>query len=215
MKKFIEEMQNLMDDTVKMAETATEMTNLSIEAFCKKDLDKADVVIGMFDRVNRYDAEIEKKAIRILSLYQPAASDMRAIATVLKCITYLERIGKYSKNIAVATQYLHDKQSYEPVSAISGMGKTVVKMVNLVTQGFTKASVDGFDGIVDMDDYLDSAMRENMTNVVDFIVKNPESAVVCTYYISIMKYIERMGDHACKMAEKVTFMVTGMHTEIK
>ena len=66
-----------------------------------------------------------------------------------------------------------------------------------------------------MDDHLDATMRENMTKVIDFIVAHPESAHVCTYYISIMKYIERMGDHACKMAEKVTFMVTGMHTEIK
>lgn len=215
MKRFTEEMDDLVDSMVKMAKLATEMSNKSISSFCKRDVGVADDVINSFSIIRNYDMDIEKKAIRILTLYQPAACDMRTIATVLKCITYLERIGKYSKNIADATHYLKDKPAFEPESAISDMGTTVVKMVSLVTEGFIKSSVDGFDGIVDMDDHLDATMRENMTKVIDFIVAHPESAHVCTYYISIMKYIERMGDHACKMAEKVTFMVTGMHTEIK
>ena len=54
-----------------------------------------------------------------------------------------------------------------------------------------------------------------MKEIIDFITKCPESADVCTYYISVMKFIERIGDHACKIAEKVTFMVTGFHAIIE
>ena len=94
------------------------------------------------------------------------------------------------------------------------MGDTAVSMVKLVTQGFEKRSVDGFDRIVDMDNYLDDTMHENLDEIIRFIGENPDSADVCSYYISIIKFLERVGDHACKMAEKVTFMVTGMRTTI-
>jgi ABC-type phosphate transport system substrate-binding protein len=34
-------------------------------------------------------------------------------------------------------------------------------------------------------------------------------------YIMIARYLERCGDHACKIAEKVHYMVTGERIEIK
>ncbi len=38
---------------------------------------------------------------------------------------------------------------------------------------------------------------------------------MCIYYISIIKFLERVGDHACKIAEKINFMVTGMRAHIE
>ena len=94
------------------------------------------------------------------------------------------------------------------------IGETAVNMVAMVTLGFENRSVDGFDRIIDMDDYLDDTMRENLDAIVRFIGENPGSTDDCSYYISIIEFLERVGDHACKMAEKVTFMVTGMRTVI-
>jgi phosphate transport system protein len=37
----------------------------------------------------------------------------------------------------------------------------------------------------------------------------------CMYYIMIARYLERCADHACKMAEKIHYMVTGERIEIK
>ncbi len=214
MKRFEDDIQTLVESTVSMGAIATDMIEKSVHAICEGDVDVAEEVMVDFDRVNRYDSEIEEMAIRILTLYQPTAVDTRTVATVLKCITYLERIAKYSRNIAKAAKYLSERPSYEPVETIRSMGETAVRMVKLVTRGFENASIDGFDRIVEMDDYLDRNMREDLNRIVKFINENPESADVCTYYISVLKFIERVGDHACKMAEKITFMVTGMRTTI-
>ena len=65
-----------------------------------------------------------------------------------------------------------------------------------------------------MDDYLDKTMRDDLYAIIEFINKNPGSADPCTYYISVLKFLERVGDHACKMAEKITFMVTGQRATI-
>ena len=214
MQRFTEDIDSLVAETCDMANLAADMIDKSVQAIVDENLELADEVIDDFDRLTRYDDEIEEAAIRILTLYQPTAIDSRTVATVMKSITYLERIGKYGVNIAKATKYLSDKPMYEPVNMIAPMGETAVRMVKTVINGFEEKSVDGFDKFQEMDDYLDRTMREDLAKLVEFITTNPDSADVCTYYISVLKYLERVGDHACKMAEKVNFMVTGMRAHI-
>ena len=214
MRRFEEDIQVLTEDTISMAKMVTDMIERSVHAICEGDVDVADGVIADFEKVDTYDNEIEEMAIRILTLYQPTAMDTRTVATVLKCITYLERIAKYSRNIAVATKYLSDKPSYEPVELIRPMGEAAVRMVRLSTKCFEERSVEGLDKISEMDDYLDKTMRDDLYAIIEFINKNPGSADPCTYYISVLKFLERVGDHACKMAEKITFMVTGQRATI-
>lgn len=198
-----------------MADLTASMVKRSVDILLDMDLEGAERMIDDFSRVDRYDRMIEESAIRILTLYQPMASDMRAVATYMKSITYLERIAKYCKNIATATLYLKDKPRYEVSQCLRPMGVTAYEMVNIVINGLKNCTVDGFDKISEMDNLLDNALCDDMRIIIDFITSCPESADVCTYYISVMKFVERMGDHACKIAEKVTFMVTGFHAIIE
>lgn len=215
MQRFIDDIDALVAETVDMGDLACSMIERSVQAMVDGDVELAEAVIDDFVRMDRYDHDIEDAAIRILTIYQPTASDTRTVATILKSITYLERIGKYSRNIAVATKYLSDKPMFEPVHLIQPVGEMAVRMVKLVTKAFEEGSVDDLGRISEMDDYLDRTMREDLMGIVDFINRNDQSADVCTYYISVIKYLERVGDHACKMAEKVNFMVTGMRAHIE
>ncbi len=215
MQRFIDDIEALVNETVDMGNLACEMIEKSVQSIVDGNVELADEVIDDFARMDRYDHEIEDAAIRILTLYQPTAVDVRTIATVLKSITYLERIGKYSHNIAVATKYLSDRPMFEPVHLIQPVGEVAVRMVKLVTKAFEEKTVDDLDKISEMDDYLDRTMREDLMKIVEFINENDQSADVCTYYISVIKFLERVGDHACKMAEKVNFMVTGMRAHIE
>ncbi len=214
MKRFIEDIDEMTEKTVLMADLASKMIENAVHAISEGDLELANEVIEDFALVNHYDSEVEDMAIRIMTLFQPTAVDVRTIVCVLKSITYLERIAKYSKNIAIATIYLAEKPSFEPLELIRPMGECVVKMVHLVIRAFRERSVEGFDKLSGMDDYLDRTMRDDLSRIIQFIDQNKDSADVCTYYISVLKYLERVGDHACKMAEKVNFMVTGMHATI-
>ena len=215
MQRFLDDIDALVNETVDMGNLACEMIERSVQAIVDGNVELAGEVIDDFARMDRYDVEIEDAAIRILTLYQPTASDTRTIATILKSITYLERIGKYSYNIATATKYLSEKPMFEPVHLIQPVGEVAVRMVKIVTKAFDEKTVEGLDKISEMDDFLDKTMREDLIKIIDFINENEQSADVCTYYISVIKYLERVGDHACKMAEKVNFMVTGMRARIE
>lgn len=214
MRRLDDEITCLFNRISEMSRLAAWMMEDSVKALIDGDLKLAHEVIEAFDRVDRYDREIEEAAVRILTLFQPAASDLRTAVTVLKCITYLDRIAKYCKNLAIATEYLADKPRYPVFDLLVPMGEMAAGMVRMASDGLEKRSVDGFDRIVEMDDYLDEHHRVGLDKVVEYIKSNPESTEVCMYYFTMMRYLERVGDHSCKIAEKVTYMVSGERTRI-
>lgn len=215
MQKVAKDIDDLMADTCKMADLAVNMLERAVKAIIDGDADMAGSIIADQDKIEKMDDTIEETAIRILSLYQPTAGDARAVAAVLKSITHLERIAKYSTNIATGTRYLADKPRYDVIDLIRPVGDTAIQLVRLVFSGFETKSTEGFSSIPSIDDGLDKAMSENIKKMVDFVNENEGSADVCIYYISILKFLERVGDHACKMAEKVCFMVTGKRSTIR
>ena len=214
MGRLEDEITCLFNRVSEMSRLAAWMTEDSVKALIEGDTGLAQEVIDAFDRVDRYDREIEEAAVRILTLFQPAASDLRTAVTVLKCITYLDRIAKYCKNLAIATEYLSDKPRYPVFDLLAPMGDMAAGMVRMVSHAIEARSTEGFDRIVEMDDYLDEHHDTGRERIVEYIRSDPDSADVCMQYFTIMRYLERMGDHSCKIAEKVTFMVSGERTRI-
>lgn len=214
MQKFVDDIDAVIAETCEMAKLSTDMLERAIQAVTEGDVELADSIIRDQARIEKFDDEVEDAAIRILTLYQPTAVDTRTLATILKSITHLERIAKYSTNIATATKYLADKPTYEVVDLIRPMGELALNLVKRVVAGFDNRSIEGFKNIRDMDDRLDEAMQHDLDMIVDYINAHENATDVCIYYISILKFLERVGDHACKMAEKVCFMVTGRRATI-
>lgn len=214
MQVMIEDMESLVEETCAMADLSISMLERSVEAITEEDSSLADSITSDLERIERMDDEIEDAALQILCRFQPTASDARTVAAVLKSITHLERIAKYAANIAVATKYLEDKPSYPPLTLIKPVAEKALGLVRLVVNGFRNSSIDGFDTITERDDSLDASMKNDIQAIVAFINENEGSADVCIYYISVLKFLERVGDHACKMAEKVSYMVTGERATI-
>lgn len=214
MQRFEDDIEAVIAETCEMAKLSTRMLENAIQAVMDGDVDLADSIIADQERIEKFDDDIEDAAIRILALYQPTAVDTRTVATILKSITHLERIAKYSTNIATATKYLADKPTYDVVDLIGPVGEMALGLVRCVVKGFENRSIEGFRSIPEMDDRLDDAMQKDLDTIVEYINSHAGSADVCIYYISILKFLERVGDHACKMAEKVCFMVTGKRATI-
>ncbi len=209
MQRFEDDLDAVVADTCSMADLATDMIERAVQSFADGDTEMAEAIVADQALIERMDDDIEAAAIRVLQLYQPTAGDVRTVATVLKSITHLERIAKYGTNIANATLYLHDRPSYEVVELIRPVGDRAVKLVRIVVDGLKTGDLRCFERLDELDDKLDQAMRSSVAQVVEFINTHEGSADVCTYYISVLKFLERVGDHACKMAEKVHFMITG------
>jgi phosphate transport system protein len=197
-----------------MGALAADMLEKSVSALINADIELAERVREMYDRIAFLESMIEEEALRILILYQPMASDMRLTATALKIITYLERIGKYSKNIAKAAIYLKDRPTTYRMDEVYSMCDVAVEMVRGVIMAFNTRDIKELERFAELDDKLDHYRVSVIEGNVGHMRTDPIAIEAYTYYISVAKYLERVGDNACKIAEKIIYMVSGKRMEI-
>ena len=92
-----------------MGKLALNMLENSIKALITQDVQLAKEVNHSKHKIREFDTYIEERTLRLIALYQPMAIDLRRLATILKMITYLYRLGRYGKDIAVVVELLADK----------------------------------------------------------------------------------------------------------
>lgn len=209
MKKFEDEMNDLVGQMNEMGDLTVSMLSKAVEAFDNRNTELAKTLYNDFARLSRMDSDIEELSLKILALYQPTAVDVRTVATILKAITYLERIGKYSLNIGKAAMKLSPNLPFKKIDQVQNMEKIALEMTQIAVSGFRNKTIEGFDRIRDLEHDLDDLRRAVLSCLVEYLKVHPESAEEYTKYLSVARHLERIGDHACKTAEKVTYMVVG------
>src|SRR6185369_6640639 len=97
---FDTELRELKDRVLKMGQLVDVQVVAAVDAFVGRDRAAARRIVSGDQEVNELEREIDERCVRLLALQQPAASDLRFIAAVLKIVTDLERIGDFAVNIA-------------------------------------------------------------------------------------------------------------------
>ncbi len=213
--KFDEQLKKIKDDVVELGELAQRMLKDSIVALENQDVKLAAKIYTDKKKLMKMDNDIEHRCLQAISMYQPMAKDMRVIGASLKLITYLTRIGRYGKDIAKFVKELADKTHIAKLVSIPHMGEIVDSMISDALIAYrTEQSVD-IRSFVDRDDDVDSLRDSIFREALTYMMEDNKNIKRCMYYVMIARYLERCADHACKISEKVNYMVTGKRVEIK
>lgn len=210
-KSFQEELDSIAASIAQMGGmTEAQLTN-AIEAVSRRDSQLAERTVQEDRRIDALEAEIEARAIRIIALRQPMASDLREAISAIKISTDLERIGDLAKNIAKRALVIQGDFD-TPVRLIQGivrMGRLAQNQLKLVLDATSNrdahAAMEVWRGDEEIDEMYNSVFRELLT----YMMEDPRMIGVCTHLLFIAKNIERIGDHATNVAETVTYFVTG------
>jgi len=212
--KFHTELEDLKKDVIKMGNLSKWMLQKSVEALREIDQDKANQVISKKIQIADMDDKIEDRTLRLITLYQPMASDMRTIACILKMITYLNRIGRYGKDIAKFVCEFEKTGHVKKLVSIPHMAEIVNGMINDALTAFEKKDATIFNDFSDREETVDDLRYSIFRECLSYMMEDPKVITRCTYYIMIARYLERCADHACKIAEKIIYMINGQRVEI-
>ena len=213
-KEFHKNLVYLEKKLIEMSELASNMLSDSIKALSEKDQELAQSVDERKDELREFDVEIETKSLQLLTLYQPMAVDLRTIASILKIITYLYRVGRYGKDIAAIVILLNDKHPLSETIGITHMWEHVQSMLDDAIEAFISRNVSKLAGFTERDNEIDLLRWSIFRESVSYMMEDPRNITTSAHIMMIARYLERCGDHACKIAEKVYYMVTGKRIEI-
>jgi phosphate transport system protein len=212
---FRDEMKRIKQDVIEMGELAKNMLKESIVALKNQDTELADKVYANKEKLMRMDDEIEHRCLQAISMYQPMAKDMRVVGASLKLITYLTRIGRYGKDIAKFAKEISDKPHIAKLVSIPHMSKIVENMINKALTSYKNEQPIDIKSFIEQDDDVDALRVSIFREALTYMMEDSKKIERCMYYVMIARYLERCADHACKMAEKIHYMVTGERIEIK
>ena len=114
--RYIRKLKELRQNVTEMGAITHRSVEDVVTALETSDAALAQRVIANDDVINKLDRKIEAQCMSLLALEQPMAKDLRIIATSLKMITDLERIGDFTVDIAEEVVTM-GKPIHIPVSA--------------------------------------------------------------------------------------------------
>ena len=205
---------SIKKEVIEMGNLALEMLEDSMKALATQDIELARITEKKKHTLRKLDTEIETKALRLIALYQPMAIDLRRLATILKLITYITRLGRYGKDIASVVEELSQKPYPASFVNLQHMWEHVNTMVIDVLKAFKNSDIDYIGNFKEKDDEVDEMRWSIFRECITYMIEDPKLITTCAHFMMIARYLERCGDHACKIAEKVYYMVTAEHIEI-
>ncbi len=212
-KSYEDELNALTAECARMAGLTEAQVGDSIDAVVKRDRILAEAIVGRDERLDVLEADIERKAIRLIALRQPMANDLRKTVAAMKIAMNLERCGDLAKNIAKRTLVLTESEPMSPLTrSIERMGKLVLGRLKDVLDAYTASDLDRALGVwsrdVEVDEHYNSLFRELLT----YMMADPRTITACAHMLFVAKNLERIGDHATNIAEIVHYEITGAET---
>jgi phosphate transport system protein len=206
---FEAELRALRAHILAMGTRCEKIVELAFDAFLH-GTPGAEREVATLDRlIDRDDLEIHALILRMLALRQPVADDLRLLATALRLITDLERIGDEAVNIAERVAEDDASATRLVRHELTLMSAGALDMLHLALEAFIKGDDLQADEVLARDDDVDrrcGAVIATMTNYMSAHAHDVEAGL---RVIRVAKYLERIADHATNVAEEVIFMLRG------
>ena len=208
---FEKKLNELHKDLIKMGTIIEKSMNDTVEALKTQNVELAKAVIDRDDEIDKMELRIEKECLILIARQQPIATDLRDIASVLKIITDLERIADHCSDISKYTIRLANETYIKPLIHIPEMAEEVKKMIKDTIDSCVNQDIELAKNVCKRDDIIDNYFETIVNELIEIMENNSEVVKQCTDFMFIVKYLERMGDHATNIAEWIIFTVTGEH----
>lgn len=209
--QYEEELEKLNRGIVEMSTALTDAIDKTELAVKTQDVKLArELILGDdgFDAQERY---LEKYCIDLVVKEAPIASDWRRIASIMRIVGDLERIADHCSDIALYVERLSKEPPAEPPENFGQMMSVMKSMVSDIIPAFMDLNTNLAESVAARDGIVDDLFEESMRELCKKMKRQPESIPAYADYLLIVKYVERMADHAVNVAEWIPYIASGAY----
>lgn len=207
--EFEKELTKMHNHLLKMGAMIEQSIDNTIKAMKTQDVELAREVIQRDDEIDHMEASMEAECIMIIARQQPLAGDLRLITSVLKMITDLERIADHCADISEYVIKLANEPYKKPLIHIPMMAEQVKKMVKETIDSYVKKDSEKANKVIKDDDIVDKYFDDIVKEIQELMKTDSSFIMQRTHFIFIVKYLERMADHATNICEWIEYNITG------
>ena len=187
-----------------MGDMAMECVSLAVDSYLEGK--------GTGGRVRELSNEIKKKYFEVEDLtfdmllkYQPVADDFRLIRSSTEISYAFSRFGRYAYDITQVRHLFGDISECKNASLFEA-AKKVKHMIRESVLSFAELDVRKAIKIQEDEAFIDRMYKERLPKLIE--LENTKCALAEAL---LLRYLERIGDHAVFMSDAVNYIVTGKH----
>ena len=210
---FDTELKELKNGLVTMAGQVEEMIDLAVGAMVQRSDNLAERLRDLDRTVDEQEIALDQACIDLLGLRAPFASDLRLLASSLKIIPQLERIGDHCKNIGRRALILNRQTSVLNPDYFERMGSAVRGMVRNSVDAFLNGDAELARSVIASDDIVDELHLKIFGELLRMMLGDPLCIERSSHLIIVNKNFERIADHATNIAEEVLYILEGVNVK--
>jgi phosphate transport system protein len=207
--KFRRELNDLKEQLLKLAVLAEAALDQSIKALMSRDPNLAREVIRGDKAINDLEEGLDADCVRLIALYQPVAIDLRQVMAIDHLIVELERLGDLAVNVAEEALTLEQLPRLDLHRDLPRMTRMVQAMLRDSLRAFLSQDAVLAREVCKQDNEVDYLDRALIQELLEYMGHSPEAVAFGLSQITVVRNLERAGDHATNIAEQVVYMVEG------
>lgn len=180
-----------------------------INSLIEYDCDGIKAVLFHEKQVNALEIKIDKTCENIFALFHPVAIDLRFVFSTLRINGNYERIGDNAVGVSKYT-LLNKKQFNAELlkeCRFQEMVDCTHDMLDLITEAYQEQDIAKASQIFRRDMLLNEINAEVTHKIAGYIGEHPENTLEALHLLTIIRKLERVGDHITNVAEEILFYV--------
>ena len=213
MKRLIDAvLEQLASMLFRMGEIAQTTVSMSVTNYVEGTHNPKQVK-ELSDTLSSMAEPIEDMAFEIIARFQPVASDLRIVKSYMKICYDFRRYGRYALDIS---------QIYE---RIGGMGecdlsfRKLLKEMGAETLGMVGTSIEALKNhdaeLAKTLSEMEKCVDQLYYDYLDELIKTAAPSGCTISSLLVVRYLERIADHATYIGESIVYLATGEKTTLR
>ena len=209
MRHFDRDIEHLKDLLLRMGAMVEDAISDSIRALLERDSTVAERVIAADDAIDQMELEIDQHTVELIAKMQPAAVDLRFVATAMKITPELERIADLAVDVCERAVELNREPLLKPLIDIPRLARMTQDMVRQSLDAFVRRDAALARQVIAHDDEVDMLTEQSFRELLTYMLEDSRNISRAIRLTFVGKYFERMGDAATNICEMVVYLVEG------
>ena len=209
MRHFDREIENVKELLLRMGAMVEDQIQESIRALLERDSARAQKVIEADAEIDRMELIIDQHTVELIATMQPAATDLRFVATAMKITPELERIADIAVDVCERAIELNREPPLKSIVDMPRMARIAQEMVRQSLDAFVRRDAALAREVIARDDEIDQLTEQSFRALLTYMLEDSRNISRAIRLTFINKYFERMADNATNICEMVVYLVEG------